>query len=166
MNKASMFNKRELCYFIRSDGINYIFKKRLLGKVIKMEFSGDIYIEKSFRFIRIFTDEELRTDQRKIYFILRREHSNNIGELIEKVGFIDYNLILNERRQKKIDEMKSKALLMKDNTTEKVIRANQKMQNVFSNIFFNKCKTCGAALPKNSDFCNSCGANIDNSFTT
>jgi hypothetical protein len=37
MNKTTPFYKRELCYFVRSNNVNYLFKKRLFGKKIKME---------------------------------------------------------------------------------------------------------------------------------
>ena len=84
MNKTSLLHKRELCYFVRADGVNYIFKKRLLGKTVKFEILGDAYIENSFRYVRIFTDKGSHID-----LVMRREHSKNIAALIEKAGLID-----------------------------------------------------------------------------
>lgn len=102
--KKSGFYKRELCYFIRDNDINYVFKKRLLRKTLKIELESEIYIEKCFQFMRIFTDENLHISQRKISLVLRREHNKNIPELIDTADLIDYNELLEEREQQKAAE--------------------------------------------------------------
>ena len=138
MNKVSKFYKRELCYFVRSEGKNYLFKKRFLGKTIKNEINGDVYIEKCFRFIRVFTDESLNMNLRNVCLVLRREHSKNKIELIEKARLIDYNLILEERRRKKAAEIAEKARLIKEKAAEKISAAGKSIQNTFSRFFKKK----------------------------
>ena len=58
MNRTTPFYKREICYFVRSNDVNYLFKKRLFGKKIKIELLDDTYIEKStalFKQISLFS---------------------------------------------------------------------------------------------------------------
>ena len=136
MNKTSKLYKRERCYFIRSGDTNYIFKKRLFGKTVKMEISGDTYIEKPFifRFLRIFTDEALHASQRRVNLVVRREHGKDIAELIEKTGLIDYNMILEERRRKKAEEMALKTQQMKTQAVEKLASYGKKARGIFGGI--------------------------------
>ena len=159
MNKVSKLYKRELCYFVRAEGVNYIFKKRILGKVIKFEITDETYIEKCFRFIRIFTNEGLHTDLRKVYLVLRREHGKNIAELVGKANLVDYNLLLEERRRKKAEEMALKAQMMKEEAARKLKETGKTIKNAFGGLFASKsmCKGCGAELVKNSKFCGACG---------
>ena len=145
MNRNSKLYKREQCYFIRSDESNYIFKKRLFRKAIKMELSGDAYIEKPFifRFLKIFTDEAWHMSQRKVNLVVRREHGKNLDEIIEKAGLIDYNIILEERRQKKAEEMALKAQQMKEQAAQKLTSAGNKLKGTFGGILSrNKEKHC------------------------
>jgi len=104
MNKKNGFYKRELCYFIRDNDINYVFKKRLFKKMIKIELDMEPYVEKCFRFMRIFTDENLHISQRKISLVIRREHNKNIPELVETADLIDYNELVEERKREKAAE--------------------------------------------------------------
>jgi len=138
MNKVSKFYKRELCYFVRSEGKNYLFKKRFLGKIIKIDITGDVYIEKCFRFIRIFTDEGLVMKSRNVCLVLRREHSKNKIELLEKAGLIDYNSILEERKRKKAAEIEEKARLMKEKAAEKISATGKSIQNTLGGFLKTK----------------------------
>jgi hypothetical protein len=138
MNRVSEFYKRELCYFIRSEDKNYLFKKRLLGKTIKIEISGDVYVEKCFRFIRIFTDEGLDMNSRNVCLVLRGEHSKNKIELSEKAELIDYNFLLEERRRKKAAENAEKTQLMKEKAAEKISATGKSIQNALGGLFKNK----------------------------
>jgi hypothetical protein len=143
MNRAFGLYKRELCYFIKSGDTNYIFKKRLFGKTIKIEVPNEAFIEKPFifRFLRIFTDEALRTSQRRINLIVRREHGKDIAEIIAKTGLIDYNALLEERRRKKAEEMALKAQQMKGQATKKLASASNKIKGTFGGLFSGKNKT-------------------------
>ena len=101
MNKTTSFYKRELCYFVRANGTNYLFKKRLFGKKIKIEVMDDIYIEKctviSKRFtlyIRIFTDKGMHINSRKIHLVLRREYSQIIDKLTAEANLINCNIYI------------------------------------------------------------------------
>ena len=143
MNRTSSLYKRELCYFIKSGEKNYIFKKRLFGKTIKFEIPNDAFIEKPliFRFLRIFSDEELKTNKRRINLVVRREHGKNIEEIISKTGLIDYNLLLNERRRIKADEMALKMQQIKMQTTDKITSAEKKIKKVFGGLFSSKHKS-------------------------
>jgi hypothetical protein len=143
MNRAFGLYKRELCYFIKSGDTNYIFKKRLLGKTIKIEVPVEAYIEKPFifRFLRIFTDEALRANQRRMNLVVRREHGKDIAEIIAKTGLIDYNALLEERRRKKAEEMALKAKQMKEQATEKLASAGNKIKGAFGGLFSGKSKT-------------------------
>jgi len=132
-NKASRLYKRERCYFIRSEGKNHIFKKRLFGKTIKIEITGDVYIEKSYvikkrkkglALLKIFTDEALDKKSRRIYFFMRRDHQSNIAELIDRAGLIDYSLILDERERLKAEERALKAQQLKGAVKNKLLRRN------------------------------------------
>jgi hypothetical protein len=125
-----------------ADTIDFIFAQcltlqqsfsPLLGKMIKFEISGDTYIEKCFRFIRVFTDEGLHTDLRKVFLVLRREHSKNITELIEKAGLIDYNLVLEERKRKNAEET---ALILPKKVSFVSLRGAKRRSNL-------DCKPCG-----------------------
>ena len=138
MNKVSKFYKRELCYFVRSEGKNYLFKKRFLGKTIKIEITGDVYIEKCFRFIRIFTDEGLNMNSRNVCLVLRREHSKNKIELSEKAELIDYNFYLEERRREKAAEIAEKARLMKEKAAEKISATGKSVQNALGGFLKKK----------------------------
>ena len=140
MNRASGLHKRERCYFVKSEASNYVFKKRFLGKTIKIELLGDVFIEKPavFRFIRIFTDEALPTNRRKINLVVRREHGKDIAEIIAKTGLIDYNVILEERKRKKAEEFALKAQQAKEQAVEKIASAGKKMQGAFGGIFSRK----------------------------
>jgi hypothetical protein len=109
MNRVSALCKRERCYFVRSGGVNYIFKKRLFGKVVKLAIPDVAYIERTFRLIRIFTDEEARADSRRVFLVLRREYGKNIAALIERAGLLDYNGLLEERKRQKTEEKALKA---------------------------------------------------------
>jgi len=133
MNNTSKFFKRERCYFVRSGEVNYLFKKRLFGKTLKVEVLGDTYIEKPFifRFLRIFTDEALHANMRKVYLVVRREHGKDIAEIIEKTRLIDYNAILEERQRRKAQEMTLKAQQMKEQAAEKFSDAGGKIKRFF-----------------------------------
>lgn len=151
MNKTSALHKRERCYLVRAGEANYIFKKRLFGKIIQFELPEEVYIEKPriFRFLRIFSDESMHASLRKVNLVVRREHGQNFGELIEKAGFIDYNAILEERKRAKAEERAQKAQERKDQAVKKV-----------KGIFAGKCKECGATKAKDSKFCDECGAEL------
>jgi len=137
MNRTSGLYKRERCHFVRSGKSNYVFKKRLFGKTVKIELLGDVYIEKPavFRFVRIFTDEALHSSRRKVSLVVRREHGRDTAELIAKAGLIDYNLVLEERRRKKAEEMALKMQQMKQQAAEKIASAGKKLQGTFGGIF-------------------------------
>ena len=143
MNRTSSLYKRELCYLIKSGETNYIFKKRLFGKTIKFELPNETYIEKPliFRFIRIFSDEALRANQRRVNLVVRREHGKDIAEIISKTGLIDYNALLEERRRKKAEEMALKAQQMKAQAAEKFASAGKKIKGVFGGTFSGKQKS-------------------------
>ena len=143
MNRAFGLHKRELCYFIKSSDANYIFKKRLFGKAIKIQVPDEAFIEKPFifRFLRIFTDEALRTSQRRVNLVVRREHGKDIAEIIAKTGLIDYNALLEERRRKKAEEMALKAQQMKEQAAEKLALAGNKIKGAFGGLFSRKSKT-------------------------
>jgi len=160
MNKGSAFYKRELCYFVRADGVNFLFKKRLFGKVIKTDISSDAYIEKTFRFIRIFTDETSPAEKRKISVVVSREHNGNIAEIIDKTGLVDYNAILEERRRKKAEEAALKAKQMKEEAARKMQETGKAIKNVFGGLFASKCGKCGMEIDKNDKFCGSCGTAV------
>jgi len=98
-----------------------------------MEVSGDAYIEKPFifRFLRIFTDEALHANIRKVNLVVRHEHGKDIAEIIAKTGLIDYNAILEEKRRKKAEEMALKAQQMKDAAAEKLTSAGNKVKGLF-----------------------------------
>jgi len=138
MNKMTGLYKRERCYFIKSGEKNYIFKKRLFGKIIKIELSGEVYIEKLFRFVRVFTDEALHPNQRKTDIVMRREHSKNISTLITQAGLIDYNLLLEERRRKKAEEIALKAQQMKAQAAEKISSAGNMLKGAVGGLFSRK----------------------------
>ncbi|MCL2188884.1 MAG: hypothetical protein FWC16_08175 [Defluviitaleaceae bacterium] len=118
MNKTTILHKKEQCYLIRNDGKNYLFKKRWFGfgKTIIIEIEGEAYIEKCFRFIRIFTDENRYIGQRKIHLVLRREHAANIEEIVNIAEFIDYNALLEERKRIKAEE---KARIKQENAQKR-----------------------------------------------
>lgn len=143
MNKAFGLYKRELCYFIRSGDANYIYKKRLFGKTIKIAVPDEAYIEKPFifRFLRIFSDEALRANQRRVNLVVRREHGKDITEIIAKAGLIDYNALLEERRRKKAEELALKAQQMKEQAAEKLASAGNKIKGAFDGLFSRKSKT-------------------------
>jgi len=140
MNRALGFHKRELCYFIRSNETNFIFKKRLFGKAIKIEIPEETFIEKPFifRFLRIFTDDALKQSQRRVNLVVRREHSKDIAEIITKTGFVDYNALLEERRRKKAEQMSLKAQQMKEQATEKLATTGNKIKGAFGGLFSRK----------------------------
>jgi len=132
MNKTSIFYKRELCYFIKSDDSNYLFKKRFLGKVIRIRLEDDIYIEKCFRFIRIFTDEGSHINYRKIHIVLTREHSINKAVLMSKANLINYNTVLEERRRIANEETMRKILLITSSVKSAFIQGNKKLNGIFN----------------------------------
>jgi hypothetical protein len=138
MNKIVPFYKRELCYFIRSAGINYIFKKRFFGKVIKIELPDEVYIERCFRFTRIFTDENIHLNKRNIHLVLRREHNKNVDELVTNANLIDYNLLLKERKRKKAEEAIKKMQEMKTKAVETLSSGKKKLQNTLVGFFKKK----------------------------
>ena len=140
MNRGLRLKKRELCYFIKSGDSNYIFKKRIFGKTIKIELPIDTFIEKPFifRFLRIFTDEQLRDSQRSVSIVISREFGRNISEIIEKTGLIDYNVLLDKRRTEKTDEILLKTQQMKDKASSKISSANENIQRVFKGFFTSK----------------------------
>lgn len=121
MNKKLKLYKRETCWFVRSNGINYIFKKRLFGKAIKIEVPTEAYIErpyifgywskkiKPYLYLKIFTDEAQPTKQRLINAIIRREHGKSFEELCTIASLVDYNEILEERKRKK-DELRAQKI--------------------------------------------------------
>ena len=143
MNRTSGLYKRELCYFIKSGETNYIFKKRLFRKKIKFKIPNDTFIEKPliFRFLRIFSDEALKANKRRINLVVSREHGKNIEEIISKTGLIDYNILLNERRNKKIDEIALKMQQIKMKTTDKITSAEKKIKRTFGGLFSSKHKS-------------------------
>jgi len=98
INASDGLRKRELCYFIRSQGVNYIFKRRFLGKRFLLNLSNDTYIERTFRFVRVFTDA-LPPRQRGTSIEIRREHTHNIEKLVSKAGLIDYNRMQEVRKR-------------------------------------------------------------------
>jgi hypothetical protein len=120
MNKVSKLYKREFCYFINSQGRNYIFKKRFIGKAIKIEIQSDAFLETKFRFTQIFTDDFLPDKQKNIFIIFSREQKKNFSEIIDKTGLIDYNAILEERKRIMLQERTEKIQQMKDNASEKI----------------------------------------------
>ena len=140
MNRTTALYKRERCYFIRSEASNYIYKKRLLGKTIKIELFGDVFIEKPFifRFLRIFSDESLPASRRRVNLVVRREHGQDILELIEKTGLIDYNAILEERRRKKAEERTLVAQRMKNQTSNSLASASKKVKGTFGSLITKK----------------------------
>jgi hypothetical protein len=79
MNKTTALKKREHCYLIRAGNENFIFKKRFLGKKIKIPLAEDVYIEKAFRFVRVYSAHT--------NLVIRREHRKNIQMLAEQAGF-------------------------------------------------------------------------------
>ena len=147
MNRTTPFYKREICYFVRSNDVNYLFKKRLFGKKIKIELLDDTYIEKStalFKqislYTRIFTDERKHLDQRKIHLVLRREHSQIIDKLVADANLINYNLILEERERLKAEERARKMQEMKEAAKDKVADAGNKIKGAFGGLFSGKNK--------------------------
>jgi len=130
MNKTTVFYKREICYFIKSGNTNYLFKKRFFGKIICIKLDGDIYINKCFRFIRIFTDEDLR----KIHVVLSREHNKNKDILISKANLINYNIILEERRRMANEETARKIQAITDATKSMFNQSGQKVNNLFRRL--------------------------------
>ncbi|MCL1995473.1 MAG: hypothetical protein FWG63_04620 [Defluviitaleaceae bacterium] len=107
MNKNSAFYKRERCYFIRAAGVNYLFKRRIFGKTIKLELPSEVYVEKPFifRFLRIFTDEQLHASKRQINLVVRREHSKNLTEIITAAKLIDYRQPKTQQAKKGIKRL-------------------------------------------------------------
>jgi hypothetical protein len=105
MNKKYGFYKRERCYFIRADGRNYLFNKRRFSRVKKIEMPDNLFYEKHFRFICIFSDD-LKKD---IHFIIRREHAANLPYLSEHAGFIEFKTHKEEERNKKLIGLKLEA---------------------------------------------------------
>jgi len=118
MNNTTAFHKRELCYFIKADDKHYLFKKRLLGKAITIKLTDDTYLEKCYRFIRIFTDEG--ANYRKIHAVLSREHNTNINTIISEFNLINYNLILEERRRVMVEETSQKIQTFKNKLRSKI----------------------------------------------
>ena len=143
MNRTSNLYKRELCYFIKSGETNYIFKKRLFGKTIKFEIPSDTFIEKPFifRFLRIFSDEALRANQRRVNLVIRREHGKDINKILSMTGLIDYNALLEERRRKKAEEMALKAQQMKAQAAEKFASVGKKIKGTFGGMLSGKHKS-------------------------
>jgi len=129
MNKTTPLYKRERCYFVRSGEVNYIYKKRLFGKTIKVKVSDETYIEKLFRFLKIFTHEELVEKERNINIVVRREHSKNWDDIIETAQLIDYNAILEERQRIKMEKLKAG-----------FSNAGDKVKGAFGRIFSKKQK--------------------------
>lgn len=82
MNKTTAFKKRERCCLVRAGDANYLFKRRLLGKKIKIKLDGNFFIEDCFRFIRISTDSNEHLLLKKIHFVVSREQSANLTDLI------------------------------------------------------------------------------------
>jgi hypothetical protein len=141
MNKIVPFYKRELCYFVRSAGINYIFKKRFFGKMIKKELADEVYIEKCFRFARIFTDENVKLSKRNIHLVVRREHDKNINELVANANLIDNKLLLKERRHAQAEEIGKKMQKIKATAIETLSSSKKKMQKSLAGFFKEKQKT-------------------------
>jgi len=138
MNKTTALKKREHCYLIRSGEENFIFKKRFLGKKIKILLSEEAYIEKAFRFVRVFTDETLHVSQRETNLVIRREHRKNIQTIVEQAGLIDYNFILEERKRIKAEERAAKIKQMKDDAAEKISATGNKVKGAFGGLFSRK----------------------------
>jgi hypothetical protein len=140
LNKTTPFYKRELCYFIRSAGVNYLFKKRFfgLGKAVKITLPDEVYIERCFRFTRIFTEEGLHISLRNIHLVLRREHNKNADALIAEANLIDYNVILEERKRKKAEERAQKIQDMKKQAADTVDANIKKLRGALGRIFKGK----------------------------
>ena len=153
LNRALMLRKRERCFFVRASGINYIFKKRLFGKVIKVELIEDAYVERTFRFVRFFTYRASQTKYKIANVAVRREHSGNFDEIVSRGGLINYNQILEERRQKRAEEMTAKVQQAKDDIAKTAKATGDGFRNVFSSIGKkkSKCDICGSKKSKLSD---------------
>lgn len=101
MNRTSPFKQREMCHFIRVDGKNYLYKMNVFGKEVKIPLEGKLYVERCFRFVRIFSEEEKPSSVRGIHIVISREQVCNIEELLADKNFVDYNIILDGRKRLK-----------------------------------------------------------------
>ena len=142
MNRTSSLYKREICYFITSEGKNYIYKKRFFGKVIKFEIPDESFIEKStfFKVLTIFSDETLKVKKRRAHFEGSPEYGKDIVEIISKTGLIDYEAIRKERWQKKRKDIELKVQQTKDQTSEKITSTVEKVKGAFESRFFPRQK--------------------------
>jgi|GEM_PF-1152363 len=158
-NRSTMLHKRERCLFVRAGGSNYIFKRRPLGKVIRIELSTETYVEKTFGFVRVFTYGASQTKYKIVNVAIRREHGKNLNDIAEKTDLINYNQILEERKQKRTEERAVKAQQVKESAANATKNASERFRGAFKKVFqkSNSCNCCGIDIAdKGSTLCHEC----------
>lgn len=102
-NKELKLKKREKYTLVWADGKGWLYRRFLLKKR-KIEIEGSIYIEKCFRFIRIFTQEELPLSQRRFSLLTSVEYAEWIPQILEETGMMDYQVIKEEIKRRKEEQ--------------------------------------------------------------
>lgn len=107
MIKIGGIGKKEKCWYIFDGETSYICKNYLFKKPTCISFADllekdyDVYLQKKLRFLRLFSDEKLIDDHKRLLLIISREYNNQFEELLNIAGLENYNELLEIRKEEK-----------------------------------------------------------------
>jgi hypothetical protein len=105
LKRIRKIGKKEKCWLVCNGEKVYICRNRVFRKPIcisldeLVEDGNKVYMQKSFRFLRIFSDEQLTDSYKKLIAVVSREYNNQFEDIIETLGLNNYNELEQARKE-------------------------------------------------------------------
>ena len=134
LKKIGKIKKKALCWLVFDGDKSYICKNYLLKKPLCLPFQdlleGDnLYMQKAFRFLRIFSDENIIDSHKRLLLVLSREYDNQIDDIVDITGFEDYRkLEVRRKEERKMAKENLKRQKLDDKHSNVFNKADKKLE--------------------------------------